>query len=286
METEQQSVPEQSHSYEYKEPNTLKMALIVVAVVYALGSAYFLYDLNSRLDKLDTQQKAAIQSAEDRNKALMERLGMTESSLKQSSDLLSSKLTKAQKDAAARSAALSKQEEQTAQQVQQSQQQLSSVATDLGGVKTDLTGAKGDIASTKTDLDATKKKLESTIGDLGQQSGLIARTRDDLEVLKHKGDRNIYEFTLAKSEKRPTPVGTVSLQLKKVDAKKGKFTLNVVADDRTIEKKDRTVAEPLQFYSGRDRMLYEVVVFSAKKDSVSGYLSTPKNAPQPGVIAQ
>jgi DNA repair exonuclease SbcCD ATPase subunit len=284
METEQQSVPEQS--YEYKEPNTLKMALIVAAVVYALGSAYFLYNLNSRLDKLDTQQRAAIQSAEDRNKALMERLGMTESSLKQSSDLLQSKLTKAQKDAASRSAALSKQEEQTAQQLQQSQQQLSSVATDLGGVKTDLTGAKGDIASTKTDLDATKKKLESTIGDLGQQSGLIARTRDDLEVLKHKGDRNIYEFTLAKSEKRPTPVGTVSLQLKKVDAKKGKFTLNVVADDRTIEKKDRTVAEPLQFYSGRDRMLYEVVVFSAKKDSVSGYLSTPKNAPQPGVIAQ
>jgi len=284
METEQQSVPEQS--YEYKEPNTLKMALIVVAVVYALGSAYFLYNLNSRLDKLDTQQRAAIQSAEDRNKALMERLGMTESSLKQSSDLLTSKLTKAQKDSAARAAALTKQEEQTAQQLQQSQQQLSSVATDLGGVKTDLTGAKGDIASTKTDLDATKKKLESTIGDLGQQSGLIARTRDDLEVLKHKGDRNIYEFTLAKSNKRPTPVGTVSLQLKKVDAKKGKFTMNVVADDRTIEKKDRTVAEPLQFYSGRDHLLYEVVVFSAQKDSVSGYLSTPKNAPQPGVIAQ
>ena len=262
------------------------MALIVVAVIYVLGSAYFLYDLNSRLDKLDTQQKAAIQSAEDRNKALMERLGMTESSLKQSSDLLQSKLTKAQREAAARSAALSKQEEQTAQQLQQSQQQLSSVSTDLGGVKTELTGAKGDIASTKTDLDATKKKLESTIGDLGQQSGLIARTRDDLEVLKHKGDRNIYEFTLAKNNKRPTPVGTVSLQLKKIDAKKGKFTLNVVADDRTIEKKDRTVAEPLQFYTGRDHLLYEVVVFSAQKDSVTGYLSTPKNAPQPGVIAQ
>ena len=66
----------------------------------------------------------------------------------------------------------------------------------------------------------------------------------------------------------------------------GKFTINVVSDDRTIEKKDKNVAEPLQFYSGRDRMLYEVVVFSAAKDSISGYLSTPKNAPQPGVIAQ
>jgi hypothetical protein len=117
------------------------------------------------------------------------------------------------------------------------------------------------------------------------QSGLIARTRDDLEVLKHKGDRNIYEFTLQK-EKHPTPVGTISLQLKKVDAKKGRFTLNVVSDDRTIEKKDKTIAEPLQFYSGRDHLLYEVVVFTADKHSISGYLSTPKNAPQPGVISQ
>ena len=222
----------------------------------------------------------------DANKVIMDRLGITENSLKQSADTLQSKLTKAQRETAARAAALLKQQEQTEEQLKQSQQQLSSVSTDLGGVKTDLTGAKGDITATRSDLEATKKKLESTIGDLGVQSGLVAHTRDDLEVLKHKGDRNIYEFTLAKNNKRPTPVGTVSLQLRKVDAKKGKFTLNVVADDRTIEKKDKNVAEPLQFYTGREHMLYEVVVFSADKNSISGYLSTPKSAPQPGVIAQ
>lgn len=268
------------------EVNSLKIALIVVVVIYVLGSGYFMYDLSSRLDKLDQQQKAAAASADQRNQAIMDKLGVAESNLKQSSTVLQSKLTKAQREAAARAAALSKQEEETAQQVQQSQQQLSSVSTDLGGVKTELTGAKGEIVATKTDLDATKKKLDSTIGDLGVQSGLIAHTRDDLEILKHKGDRNIYEFTLNKSTKKPTPVGTISLQLKKVDAKKGKFTLNVIADDRTIEKKDKNLSEPLQFYSGRDRMLYEVVVFTAEKNSISGYLSTPKNAPQPGVIAQ
>jgi uncharacterized protein YycO len=268
------------------EVNSLKIALIIVVVIYVLGSGYFMYDLSSRLDKLGQQQKAATLAADQRNEAIMERLGMTENSLKQSTSVLQTKLTKAQREAAARAAALSKQEEQTEQQVQQSQQQISSVSTDLGGVKTELTGAKGDITATKTDLDATKKKLDSTIGDLGVQSGLIAHTRDDLEILKHKGDRNIYEFKLSKGTKRPTPVGTISLQLKKVDAKKGKFTLDVVSDDRTITKKDRNVAEPLQFYSGRDRMLYEVVVFTADKNSISGYLSTPKNAPQPGVIAQ
>ncbi|MBV9073255.1 MAG: hypothetical protein JOZ10_06445 [Acidobacteria bacterium] len=282
METEQVSAPAE----ESGEVNSLKIAGIIVVVIYVLGSAYFMYDMNTRLDKLDQQQKAAVTAAEQRNQELLGRLGMTQSSLEKSASVLQSKLTKAQRDAAARAAELSKEEQQTAQQLQQSQQQISSVSTDLGGVKTELTGAKGDITATRTDLDATKKKLESTIGDLGVQSGLIAHTRDDLEVLKHKGDRNIYEFTLSKSTKRPTPVGTISMQLKKVDAKKGKFTLDVMSDDRTITKKDKNVAEPLQFYSGRDRMLYEVVVLSADKNSISGYLSTPKNAPQPGVIAQ
>ena len=79
----------------------------------------------------------------------------------------------------------------------------------------------------------------------------------------------------------PKPVSTVSLQLKKTDAKRSKFTLNVIADDRTIEKKDRTVAEPLQFYTGRDRMLYEIVVFTVDKKKITGYMSTPKSAPAP-----
>ena len=112
------------------------------------------------------------------------------------------------------------------------------------------------------------------------QSGLIAHTRDDLEVLKHKGDRNYYEFTLIKGA-APQAISTVSLQLKKTDPKKGKFTLNVTADDKTIEKKDRNVAEPMQFYTGRDHMLYELVVWSVDKKQATGYLSTPKNAPVP-----
>ena len=97
--------------------------------------------------------------------------------------------------------------------------------------------------------------------------------------MKHKGDKNYYEFTLQKNKK--TPLSTISLELKKVDAKKSRFTLNVIADDKTIEKKDRTVGEPLQFYTGRDHLLYEIVVFSADKNSITGYLSTPKNAPKP-----
>ncbi|MGB7129329.1 MAG: hypothetical protein WBD59_00885, partial [Candidatus Sulfotelmatobacter sp.] len=80
---------------------------------------------------------------------------------------------------------------------------------------------------------------------------------------------------------KPQPVATVSLQLKKTDAKRGKFTLNVTSDDRTIEKKDRNIAEPIQFYSGRDHMLFELVVWTVDKKKATGYLSTPKSAPVP-----
>jgi len=80
---------------------------------------------------------------------------------------------------------------------------------------------------------------------------------------------------------KPQPVSTVSLQLKKADPKHGKFTLNVTSDDKTIEKKDRNVSEPIQFYSGRDHLLFELVVWTVDKKKVTGYLSTPKSAPVP-----
>ena len=85
----------------------------------------------------------------------------------------------------------------------QQKQQISAVSGEVEGVKTDVGGVKTDVASTKADLASTKAKLQSTIGDLGVQSGLIANTRGDLEVLKHKGDRNYYEFTLIKGAKVP-----------------------------------------------------------------------------------
>ena len=154
------------------------------------------------------------------------------------------------------------------------------MASDVSTVKTDVGGVKTDLAKTQTDLQAPWRQLTSMKGDLSDHSSLIARNHDELEVLKHKGDRNYYEFTLTKGEKKP--VGTVSLELKKTDPKKSRFTLVVYADDRSYEKKDRNVDEPLQFYSGKDPALYEIVVNGIPgKNQVSGYLSTPKSAPAP-----
>jgi len=146
----------------------------------------------------------------------------------------------------------------------------------IGAVATDVTGAKKDIESTKTDLEATKSKLDRATGDMGVMSGLIARNHDDLEELKRRGDRNYYEFTIKKA-KTPQRVGPIQVNVNKTDAKKSKYTMTVFADDREIEKKDRTAGEPVQFYVGNSRIApYEIVVFKIGKDELTGYLSTPK----------
>jgi hypothetical protein len=261
--------------------STVRNVLFGVAVVYVALSMYFLFEMHGRIGKLESAQQAANQEAATHNAAIMKRLGMTEANVEQAQQSLQSKLGQTQKEVAVRTSQLARQQQASEQKLrQESEQKISAVAGEVGGVKTDVAGAKTDIAATRSDLEATKSKLERAMGDLGIQSGLIAHTRDELEVLKHRGDRNYFEFTLRKGES-PKPFSTVSLQLKKVDQKKGKFTMNVLADDRTIEKKDRTLNEPMQFYTGRDKSLYEVVVFSAEKNSITGYLSTPKGAPAP-----
>jgi hypothetical protein len=250
-----------------------KWILLALALIYVAGSLYFIFDLRGRLEQVGKEQAASktqladlgkrMQSAEADDETLAQQVGLTK------------------KEMAARSAEIMRQQRASeARLAEQQKQEISAVSGEVAGVKTDVGGVKTDVASTKADLEATKAKLQSTIGDLGVQSGLIANTRGDLEILKHKGDRNYYEFTLIKGAKSQ-PVSTVGLQLKKTDVKQGKFTLNVTSDDKTIEKKDRNVSEPIQFYSGRDRMLYELVVWTVDKNKATGYLSTPKNAPTP-----
>src|SRR5467141_2938480 len=120
--------------------------------------------------------------------------------------------------------------------------------------------------------------MASAMGDMNVMSGLIARNRDDLEELKRRGDRNHYEFTVQKS-KAPKRVGPVQVTLNQTVPRKSKYTVTVVADDKTIEKKDKTSGEPVQFYVAHSRGTpYEFVVFDVGKNQITGYLSTPKDA--------
>ena len=264
---------EGEHLHVENQSNAGKWLLIVVAILVIAGFGYAHYMTHTAIEKLTSDLSASqaqvkelqnrMQTAEAEQETLARQAGMTK------------------KELAQRTAQLQAEQKASAARLEQEQKaQITAVSGDIAGVKTDVGGVKTDVASTKADLEATKAKLQTAVGDLTGQSELIATTRSDLEVLKHKGDRNYYEFTLLRGAK-PQPVATVSLQLKKADAKRGKFTMNVTSDDKTLEKKDRNVAEPIQFYSGKDHLLFELVVWTVDKNKATGYLSTPKSAPVP-----
>ncbi len=258
------------------------LAAIAAALLCALGALIWAYSLSGRI----AAQQSELAEAKQRNIQLAADLRETDAKLRVTADELGKSLglTQKQMDDRARQIIAHEDAEnhrlETAQK--QTAQQVNAVASDVTSVKTDVGGVKTDVAKTQTDLASAVNQLQSMRGDLGQQSGLIARNRDELELLKHKGDRNYYEFTITRNHKKP--VGTISLDLKKADAKRNKFTLIVYADDKSYEKKDRNVNEPLQFYSGKQPGLYEIVVNSIdNKNQVTGYLSTPKGAPVPPV---
>ncbi len=275
------NVPSPQDSYHYENTGTPRWITVLFGVLFvALAATAFLgYTSETRLSQ-------DLAKAQDQNKTLAAQLAQANSSLadlKGHIEVTEQKVGMTQSELAqARSRAESIRKEQQAS-AQKFNSQLTEVQKNseekIGAVATDLGGAKKDLESTRSDLEATKGKLERMQGDEGVMSGLIARNHDDLEDLKRRGDRNYYEFTVART-KTAQRVGPVQLSLNKVDQKKNKYTMTVFVDDRSIEKKDKTAGEPVQFYvkGGRGASPYEVVVFDVGKNQITGYLSTPKDA--------
>jgi hypothetical protein len=146
---------------------------------------------------------------------------------------------------------------------------ITDVSTDVGGVKTRLT-------STQSELEKTIAKLKTVQGDLGVQSGLVATNANELAALKLRGERNYIDVKLGKT-KAPVRFADVTLLLKKTDPKHDKYTVDVNADDKLTEKKDKSINEPVQFYTAKGgRTPYELVINQVGKDQIVGYLSMPK----------
>jgi len=259
------------------------LAVIAIALLAAVAGLVWSFTLAGRLSR----QEAAMAEANQRNASLEAELRETNARLKVATDELGNSLGLTQKQLDARAQELMRREAADNARLETAQkktaQQVSDISTDVSTVKTDVGGVKTDLGKTQNDLAGAIAQLTSMRGDVNGQSTLIARNHDELEVLRHKGDRNYYEFTLQKGKRQP--VSTVSLELKKTDAKKSRFTLVIFSDDKAYEKKDRNLNEPLQFYSGKDPMLYEIVVNNiANKNQIVGYLSTPKSAPVPPTV--
>ena len=271
-----------NESYVYEPSPTPRWIPLVIVVLFLGVGALAYVGYSSR-----TQLQYALAQNNSHADVLSKELEQTNSrlaSVRAQLDVTSQKLGLTQAELArARS---------MAQQIQQEQEdsdaklvaQIGQVQKDnevkIGQVANDVTGAKTDIAATRKDLEDTKKNLTTAVGDLNNQGVLIARNGEELEVLKHLNDRNIYDFKLTKS-KQPQHVGPVQIVLHSTDPKRYKFDMTVIADDKSIDKKDRNVDEPMQFYVRGVRAPYELVVMEVTKTGVNGYLSTPKETGGP-----
>ena len=273
------NVPTAQESYGYESPGTPRWITILLVLMMAgiavLGIAGYSAQTKISQDLSEQQKQNKILTAQldqantriadlkSKMEITTQRIGLTQSELAQAKSRAES-IRKEQQSS----------DEKLTAQLTQAQKENDEK---IGAVASEVGIAKKDIEATKGDLEATKGKLERSLGDMNVMSGLIAHSRDDLDELRRRGDRNYYEFTLQKS-KSGQRVGPVQMSLNKTDPKKAKYTLTVVADDRTIEKKDKTSGEPVQFYvKGSARMApYEIVVFDVGKNQITGYLATPK----------
>ena len=191
--------------------------------------------------------------------------------------------SQAKQEATARAEALAKQlADAQARQAQQFNTEISGVKqtsdslnSKIGDVSSDVGNVKTQVSSTQAELQKTIAQLKSVQGDMGVQSGLIATNANELQALKRLGERNYFEFKLGKT-KQPQRVGDITLLLKKTDPKKHSYTVDVMADDKLTEKKDKNMNEPVQFYTSKAKQPYELVVNQVDKNQIVGYLATPK----------
>jgi chromosome segregation ATPase len=164
---------------------------------------------------------------------------------------------------------------QTNAAISQVKEVATTATNKIGEVSTEVGTVKTDVAQTKSDLEKTIANLKRVTGDLSSQGSLIATNSTELNALRQLGERNYFEFRIAKS-KQPQRVGDISVQLKKADVKKNRYTIELIVDDQRVEKKDKTINEPVQFLTSKAKQPYEIVVNKVQKDLIAGYLATPK----------
>lgn len=269
----------------------VKTALVVGAIVALIASNIYLY---VQMDRTRTDLSRVRDTMQAELTNLRETSSVTTASNRRHIESLKEQLEEARKQASvsssqakaeamARADAIAKRlaaaQEAERQRVQQELSQVKDAATSTNAKLESVTGEVGtvktDVASTKSELEKTISDLKSVRGDMGVQSGLIATNSKELDALKRLGQRNYFDFKLGKT-KQAQRVGDVSIQVKKLDAKRNKYTIDLIADDKKTEKKDRGINEPVQFYTSKARQPYEIVVNQVTKNEIVGYLSTPK----------
>lgn len=271
--------------------HTGAIVALAVGLVLALGGDAYLINrsnnLNDQVAQVKQDAQAQIAKLGETTNSLLEQesqqLQALNDDVSGKYDTANTALRRARADALKASAQLSAKLEEQERAVGAQLGELKDATTtataklndDVTGVKTDVGSVRTDLSSTKDNLDKTSSELKRTIGDMGVMSGLIATNSKDLQSLRELGERNYYEFDLEKGA-MTKKVGNVTLTLKKSDPKRNRYTIAVLADDKLVEKRDKTINEPVQLYTASNKQPYEIVVNRVEKDKVVGYLATPK----------
>ncbi len=265
-------------------------AIVVVLSVAVLAALAYIYDEGRRFQRQTSDELKSIsgqlQAFDTRDAANERRLSDVETRL--SDTLKSVGATHQELEKRARQLAFETKRNKTefqnalgakadATQVEALKQEANSkfenVTSEVGGVKSEVGTVRTDLATTRRDLDGTQRQLMDVRETL---SAAVARNSSELALLRARGEREYFEFTIQKKNQL-TKVGDIQLVLTKTDPKKNKFNVKIVADDNQLEKKDRTINEPVQFLVGRTLVRYELVVNWVQKDRAGGYLSIPKD---------
>jgi F0F1-type ATP synthase membrane subunit b/b' len=265
-----------------------KFGVLFGLVVALIAANVYWY---MQLDKVKKQLISANDAAQSRIDKLEEATSLNTRTNRKTVDQLREQLERARRQAnaaagEAKDEALKKVDEtraalETAQA--QAKQELSSdiskvrdaADSKISEVGTQVTAVKGDVASTRSELEKTVADLKRATGEIDGHSVLIATNQKELSALQALGERNYVQFTIQKA-KQPQKVGDVAIRLERADPKRNRYTIELTADDKTVEKKDRAVNEPLQFMTAKAKQPYEIVVNDVKKDTIVGYLSIPK----------
>ena len=264
-----------------------KMAAVITAVLVLFACNIYLFWRVHRLETSTTQWSAATsqQIAELRGavsdndstqvKKLDELKSQLEEARRQADSTAGQAKIEAQRHAEQLARRLADAQQQQQQELTEIQQNAATANTKIDGVSSDVAATKSDVAATKSQLENTVADLKRVTGDMGVLSDRIATNGQELTALRTLGERNYFEFNIVKS-KLSHKVANVQLWVKKTDSKRNRFTIAILADDKTVEKRDRTINEPVQFYVSKARLPYEIVVNEVTKDGIVGYLAEPK----------
>ena len=264
---------------------------IGVALVAIVGLFIGAHQLATQVSRLNDSTQAQIAKLSDQvTESSTESAKRAELVAQEAHDTATSVEVQARSDVRKTAATFSAKLAQQGQAAQQAQQQvagelenlktdatakLDAISGDVTSVKGDVTSVKSDVASTQAEVEKTGSELKRMTGDMGVMSGRIATNGEQLSALKELGERNYQEFDIKRTGGLQK-VGTIQLALSKADPKRNRFTLDVLADDKKVQKRDRTINEPVQFYLAGTRQPVEIVVNEVRKDEVVGYVSMPK----------